>query len=221
MPCYESSQQTSSRSLNTTNGGYRAFSPLDITVLRSNQVLEQIIYSLVSFFSYSSKSAIVVTEVIMQKDLYKLIVSVSLCLFVGFAGSLVTFPSITTWYATLHKPTFSPPNWIFAPVWTFLYICMGIASYLIWQKGIKKKTVVFALKLFGMQLILNFLWSIIFFGFHSPVVALIDILLLLMTIFMTTRAFFPINKYAALLLIPYLLWVSFAAILNLAIVLLN
>lgn len=157
----------------------------------------------------------------MLKDVYKLITSVSLCLFVGFAGSLATSPSITTWYATLQKPFFSPPNWIFAPVWTILYIVMGIAAYLIWKKGLQKKAVKSALTLFLIQLALNFFWSIIFFGYHVPILAFGEILLLWITIFLTIKAFLLINKFAAYLLIPYLAWVSFATILNLAIVILN
>lgn len=157
----------------------------------------------------------------MQKDIYKLSISIGFCLFVGFIGSLVTSPSITSWYLALQKPFFSPPNWIFAPVWTALYILMGIAAYLVWEKGLKKKTVVFALKLFLLQLFLNFLWSVIFFGLHLPGVALGEIILLLIAIFMTLKTFLPINTYAAWLLVPYLLWVSFATVLNLAIVLLN
>lgn len=157
----------------------------------------------------------------MPKDVYKLIISVSLCLFVGFAGSFATFSSIPSWYATLEKPFYTPPNWIFGPAWTTLYILMGIAAFLIWKKGLQKKAVKYALQLFLVQLVLNFLWSIIFFGFHLPMIALGEIILLWIGIFITIRAFFPINKYAAYLLIPYLLWVSFATILNLGIVLLN
>lgn len=157
----------------------------------------------------------------MPKDFYKLIVSVGLCLFVGFAGSFATINAIPTWYATLQKPFFSPPNWIFAPVWTILYVFMGLAAYLVWHKGLQKKAIKFALKLFLIQLVLNFFWSIIFFGYRLPGLALGEIILLWIAIFLTIKAFFPINKYAAYLLIPYLTWVSFATILNLAIVLLN
>ena len=157
----------------------------------------------------------------MPKDLYKLVTSVSGCLFVGFAGSIATSPSIPTWYATLQKPIFSPPNFVFAPVWTILYIFMGIAAYLVWKKGLKKKTVIFALKLFLLQLTLNFLWYIIFFGFHLPLLALGEIILLWIVISMTTKVFFRIDMYAGLLFIPYLLWVSFATVLNTSIVLLN
>lgn len=157
----------------------------------------------------------------MPRDVYKLIISVSFCLFVGFAGSIITSPSIPTWYSTLQKPFLSPPNWIFAPVWTILYILMGIAAYLVWRQGLKKKIVRFALKLFLLQLALNFLWSVIFFGLHLPLLALGEIILLWIVIFMTMKSFSPINKNAALLLLPYLLWVSFAVLLNAGIVLLN
>lgn len=157
----------------------------------------------------------------MLKNPSQLVISVSLCLFVGFAGSIITSPSMPIWYATLQKPIFSPPNWIFAPVWTILYILMGIAAYLVWRQGLKKKIVRFALKLFLLQLALNFLWSVIFFGFKLPLVALGDIIFLWIAIFVTMKSFSPINKNAALLLLPYLLWVSFAVLLNAGIVLLN
>lgn len=157
----------------------------------------------------------------MPKDLYKLVVSISLCLFVGFTGSLVTSPSIATWYTTLQKPFFNPPNWIFAPVWTLLYILMGTAAYLVWKKGLKKKGVAFALKLFLLQLALNFLWSLLFFGFHSPLLAFLDICILWILLFLTIITFWKLSKPAAYLLVPYIAWASFASILNLFIVRLN
>lgn len=150
----------------------------------------------------------------MVKDLPKLIFSVGICLGVGILGSFFTASSIPTWYAGLNKPFFSPPNWIFAPVWTILYILMGYSLYLVWTK--KKVPAVF-----WIQLILNALWSIIFFGMKNPILALVDIAALWISIFLTIKAFLKINKLAGNLLIPYLVWVSFASVLNLFIVVLN
>ncbi len=148
------------------------------------------------------------------RKLSKLILSIGLCLGAGVLGSFFTFSSIPEWYSTLNKPVFSPPNWIFGPVWTFLYILMGISLYLVWQK--KKVPAVF-----WVQLILNAAWSIIFFGMRNPVLAMVDIIALWISIFLTIKAFSKINKLASYLLYPYLAWVSFASILNLAIVILN
>lgn len=149
----------------------------------------------------------------VPKDFLKLILSIGLCLGAGIIGSFFTFSAIPTWYVTLDKPSFSPPNWIFGPVWTLLYILMGISLYRVWTN--KKVPTVF-----WVQLILNTLWSIIFFGMRNPTLALVDIAALWIAIVLTIKAFYEINKLAAYLLIPYLLWVSFAIILNLSIVLL-
>lgn len=154
----------------------------------------------------------------MPKNLAKLFLSISLCLGAGIIGSFFTISSPPagglTWYATLNKPSFSPPNWIFGPVWTILYILMGISLYLVWTK--KKVPTIF-----WIQLILNTVWSIIFFGMRNPTLALVDIAALWISIFLTIKSFYKINKLAGNLLIPYLIWVSFASILNLSIVLLN
>ena len=151
----------------------------------------------------------------------KIIISLLVCLVAGFLGSIFTTPSITTWYASLTKPSFNPPNWLFAPVWTILFILMGISAFLVWQKGLKKKGVKKALVFFLAQLIFNVLWSFFFFKFHSPFLALLDIIFLWFLILLTMIKFFKINNTASLLLIPYLLWVSFASILNYAIYRLN
>ena len=127
---------------------------------------------------------------------------------------MVTLPSIPTWYAQLNKPSFSPPNWVFGPVWTILYFLMGISLYLVWDKNRK-------IKIFFIQLALNFLWSLIFFGFHLPLIAFITIIALWIAIFMTIKSFHKISRLSALLLVPYILWVSFAALLNLFIILYN
>ncbi len=156
-----------------------------------------------------------------MKDFSKLMISVVGCELVGLLSTPFTIASIPTWYAGLIKPSFSPPNWIFAPVWTILYFLMGVSVYLVWIKGIKNKEIKIAIYYFSVQLFLNFLWSVIFFGLHQPLFALIDIIALLVAIILTMMKFSRISKTALYLLIPYLLWVSFAAILNGAIVLLN
>lgn len=154
----------------------------------------------------------------MFKYPVRLIGSIILCLAAGVLGSLFTLQSVPTWYSALNKPSFSPPNFVFAPVWTALYVLMGISLYLVWNLK-KKKTR--AIQLFLFQLELNVLWSIIFFGFHSPLFAFGEIIILWISIFLTVRSFAKISKPAAYLLFPYLVWVSFASVLNLAIVILN
>lgn len=149
----------------------------------------------------------------------KLVIAVFICELVGIIGALFTTPSITTWYATLQKPSFNPPNWIFGPVWTTLYFLMGISLYLVWQKKVKGSEQ--AMKIFMIQLVLNLIWSILFFYQQSPLAAFIEIILLWSAILATIFFFYKISKAAAYILIPYLLWVSFAAILNLSIYLLN
>lgn len=150
----------------------------------------------------------------MPKDFPKLIFAIGICLGAGGIGAIFTSSAIPTWYVTLNKPFFSPPNWVFGPIWTILYILMGISLYLVWRK--KKVPTVF-----WVQLILNAVWSIIFFGIKNPTLALADIIALWVTIIFTIKAFSKINKLAGRLLFPYLLWVTFASILNLSIVLLN
>lgn len=156
-----------------------------------------------------------------MKKVSRLFLSVAVCLFIGFGGSLVTTPSISTWYTTLNKPSFNPPNWIFGPVWTTLFILMGIAAFLIWNEGLKKKPVKNALAIFVVQLVLNFFWSLVFFGWHMPVLAFAEIIVLWIMILLTITKFRKLSKTASNLLIPYLAWVSFAAILNLSVAVLN
>ncbi len=120
------------------------------------------------------------------------------------------------WYRTLNKPWFNPPDWIFGPVWTLLYLAMGIAAALVWRKGAGPALAV-ALGLFLLQLVLNALWTPLFFGMQQPGLALIDILALWLAIAATTLAFLPISRLAAALFFPYWLWVSFASMLNAAI----
>ncbi len=128
----------------------------------------------------------------------------------GFIGAIATSNSVNTWYKDLIKPSFNPPSWIFGPVWTALYTCMGVASYLIW----KEKGFGFPLYLFFIHLALNALWSIFFFGLKNPLLALFDIVLLWIMILALIIIFWRINKAAGTLMIPYILWVSFAMIFN-------
>lgn len=156
-----------------------------------------------------------------MKDLLKLIVSVVGCELVGILGTPFTISAIPTWYARINKPFFAPPNSIFGPVWTILYFLMGVSFYLIWKQGWKKKKVRTAGMYFLAQLGLNFIWSPIFFGLRAPLLGLIVIVAMWTLIVMTMKKFYPLSKLAFYLLVPYLLWVSFATILNAAIVILN
>ncbi len=153
--------------------------------------------------------------------LIKAIFAILLCLTAGGIGSAFTTPAIPGWYATLAKPSFSPPNWIFAPAWTLLYILMGLAAALVWQKGLQNPQVRTALVAFLVQLILNMVWSVLFFGLRSPLYGLVDILFLWTMILVTIARFSKVSTPAAALLIPYILWVTFATGLNLGIFLLN
>jgi tryptophan-rich sensory protein len=150
----------------------------------------------------------------MKKKLLYIVIAVTICLLIGFLSGFATQSSVSTWYTTLNKPSFNPPNWIFAPVWTILYILMGIAAGLVWAKGFYHIWVKTALYYFGFQLLFNALWSIVFFGFQQPFWALLVIVVLLILILFTIKWFKIVSKPAAYLLIPYLLWVSFAMILN-------
>ena len=144
------------------------------------------------------------------------------CLAIGYFSGIVTRSAITTWYPTLVKPSFNPPNWVFAPVWSMLYVMMGVAAGLVWDriesdKEIVKKALVF----FAIQLALNALWSYLFFSLHNPLLALIEIVVLWLMIVETYTQFKKIDKVAGMLLIPYIAWVSFATILNASIWWLN
>lgn len=152
--------------------------------------------------------------------LLKLLGLIAVCEGVGLLGSLFTIPSISTWYAHLNKPPFGPPNWVFGPVWTALYLLMGVALFLVLEKKLKKQIDYFVV-LFLIQLFLNFLWSVIFFGLHLPLVAFLEIVLLWLSILLLIINFWKFSKLASLILTPYLCWVSFASILNLVIVILN
>jgi benzodiazapine receptor len=155
----------------------------------------------------------------MKVDIKKLIISIIGVQLAGIIGSVFTSSSITSWYATINKPSFNPPNWIFGPVWTILYLMMGISFYLIWVNYDKKSKN--AVIIFGVQLLLNTLWSILFFGLQSPLFAFIEIIILWIAILVTIILFYKVSKKAAILLVPYILWVSFAAVLNFSIWLIN
>ncbi len=177
-------------------------------------------------------------------DLLKLLISIIICEVAGFVGSIFTMPEINSWYKNLNKPAFSPPNWIFGPVWTTLFILMGVSLYLVWSKKWKPKNKFDSKKaniwnplsqkfllgswqkaniivIFAIQLVLNILWSVIFFGMHSPGAAFFELLMLWFAIIFTIINFYRISKTASLLLIPYILWVSFAGVLNLFLWILN
>ncbi len=157
----------------------------------------------------------------MRINYIRLAVSLVVCLGAGFIGSFFTSSSIPTWYAGIDKPAFNPPNWVFAPVWTALFILMGISLYLIWDKGLQSNNVKIAMAVFAIQLILNVLWSVLFFGMKSPFYAFIEIIILWIAILATIILFFSISRPAGYLLVPYILWVSFAALLNFSIWRLN
>jgi len=156
-----------------------------------------------------------------SNDYLKLIAAVAVSELAGIVGSVFTAPSIAGWYAGIVKPAINPPAWVFAPVWTMLFALMGIAAFLVWKSGWERKDVKIALGIFLGQLMLNALWSIIFFGLESPGTALVEIIVLWLAILATILAFAKISKRAAWLLAPYILWVSFAAYLNYAIWVLN
>lgn len=156
-----------------------------------------------------------------MNNAFKLIVAVAVSQAAGVIGALFTTPVIPTWYASLAKPAFNPPSWVFGPVWTTLFLLMGVAAFLVWQKGLEHKGVRVALGVFLLQLALNTFWSIIFFGMRSPGGAVVEIIFLWLAIAATIFLFYKISKAAALLLVPYIAWVSFAALLTYSIYTLN
>ena len=149
----------------------------------------------------------------------KFIISIVAPFAAGAIGNLATIPNIASWYAALEKPFFNPPNEVFGPVWSVLYLLMGLSFYIVWSS--KKHASRNGYIAFGVQLVLNSLWSIVFFGLHQPWWALLVILGLIFAIIMTMREFWKTSKSAAGLLAPYIAWVSFAACLNFAIAFLN
>lgn len=157
----------------------------------------------------------------MKTKILKLVISIAIPLSVGAIAGIFTVSSVSTWYSTLNKPSFNPPNWIFAPVWNLLYILMGVALFIVWEKGKENEYFKKAIWIFGIQLFLNFLWSFIFFYFHRPDLAFAEVILLWVLILLNIFYFSKISKLAAWLLAPYIFWVSFAAFLNFSIWKLN
>lgn len=180
----------------------------------------------------------------MKNKVIKFVISILICEGAGIIGSFFTTPAIPAWYAGLQKPFFSPPNWLFAPVWIILFFLMGVSLYLVWAKnwkvqisennsakkawnpvseklwsGVWKEEN--AVAIFVLQLVLNILWSVIFFGLKLPSIAFAEILMLWFAILYAIVNFYRISKLAAYLLLPYIIWVTFAAILNFSILALN
>lgn len=157
----------------------------------------------------------------MKRRFFQGLVFVGTCLLVGAIAGFLTDDAIQTWYVNLKKPFFNPPNWIFGPVWTILYILMGVAGFLVWEKRDEHKHVGAAMEMFWLQLLFNFLWSLIFFGLKNIGFALVDIILLNVLLIICIARFYKIYPKSAYLMVPYLLWAMFATILNGAIALLN
>lgn len=155
-----------------------------------------------------------------MKKILTFLVCLAIPLAVGGISGFATVTGIDTWYSTINKPSFNPPNWLFAPVWTTLYALMGIGLFLVWRspESQDRKN---ALTIFGIQLFLNFCWSFLFFYFESPGIAFMEILVLWVSILMMIFFFRKVSPTAAYLQIPYLLWVSFASVLNASIWWLN
>jgi translocator protein len=145
---------------------------------------------------------------------WKFIIAVFICEAVGIVSGLLTQNEMTTWFSSLNKPSWNPPGYLFGPVWTFLYLLMGISLWLVWKSNAPETQKLRAELTFALQLFLNFMWSILFFKCHSPALALVDIILMIVTILMTIGRFARMSRLAAWLLIPYLMWVCFATALN-------
>ena len=156
-----------------------------------------------------------------KDDIVKLVISILIPLIAGFIGSFATVDGITNFFNVLIKPAWTPPAWAFAPIWTTLFILMGIALFLVWRKGFERRDVKIAMGIFGVQLILNILWSVIFFGLRSITGGLIEIIFLWIAILINIILFYRISKAAGILLIPYIVWVTIASYLNYTIYLLN
>lgn len=155
-----------------------------------------------------------------MKNIYKLIASILISQAAGIIGSLFTIQSIPTWYSTLNKPSFSPPNYLFGPVWITLYFMIGISFFLVWRSSDSFNIKIPAI-MFSIQMALNALWSIIFFGMRNPMLAFFEIILLWIFIILCVMTFYSVSRTASWLLVPYLLWVSFASVLNFKIWMLN
>jgi len=155
------------------------------------------------------------------REVLKLVICLVTCQLAGAIGSFFTAPAISSWYIALSKPSFTPPNWLFAPAWIALYTLMAVSAFLVWRVGLHDARVRKALSIFGLQLLFNALWSPAFFGLRSPLAGAIVIVVLWITILWTLVRFRTISLPAALLLVPYILWVSFATALNISIATMN
>lgn len=153
-------------------------------------------------------------------DIVKLVVALAASFLAAIIGSVFTIPNISTWYATLNKPFFTPPDWLFAPAWTLLYLLMAVALYLVWKLPQSKQRDS-AIAVYAAQLIVNVLWSVGFFGLHNLLLGLALILLMLALIVLTTYEFYKLSKPAAYAMVPYISWVVFATCLNAAVFFLN
>jgi tryptophan-rich sensory protein len=158
---------------------------------------------------------------LISPNLSKLAICVGAVLAASAIGSFATVRAIPTWYKGLAKPSFNPPAWLFGPAWTVLYLLMAVAAWLVWKQGFGAAGVKLALAVFLVQLILNALWSVFFFGFRSPLAGMVDIAALWLAILATVILFFRVSTPAGILLLPYIAWVTFAALLNAAILRLN
>ncbi len=154
-------------------------------------------------------------------NIVKLVVCCAVPFLVGLRGEPFITEVRDNWYANLHKPFFNPPDWVFAPVWMTLYVMMGVSSFLIWRKGLDDKPVRIAMLWYVIQIILNAIWTPLFFGLQSPLLGLIDIVPLLAAIIVTIILFYKISRLAGLLLVPYMAWVTFAVIINASVYILN
>ncbi len=157
----------------------------------------------------------------MNSKWWKLIIAIAVSELAGIIGSIFTVSAIPNWYTTLAKPALNPPSWIFGPVWITLYALMGTATFLVWTKGLERDDVRKALRVFGFQLVLNAAWSIVFFGLKSPGWAFANIVLMWIAIIWTMILFYKVSKPAMWLLVPYILWVTFASYLNYSIWMIN
>jgi tryptophan-rich sensory protein len=156
-----------------------------------------------------------------RSKILKLVASIIIAELAGIIGTLFTTPAIPVWYQLLIKPAFNPPNWLFGPVWTILFFLIGIAAYFVWNEGWENRNVKIALSVYGIQLVLNVLWDYLFFGLQNPFIGFVGIIALWIVIVINILVFFRVSRKAAYLLIPYILWVSFAALLNYSIWQLN
>jgi len=155
------------------------------------------------------------------REIPKLIVSILIVFFAGAVGTVFTLKEITTWYVTLPKPAWTPPNWVFGPVWSFLYVLMGIALFLVWREGLDRRDVQIAITVFAVQLVINVVWSLVFFGTHNIAGGLIMVIILWISILINIIVFYRISKPAGLILVPYIIWVSIASYLNYSVFILN